>query len=79
MASLNAHKLHGGHIGDVISFDTVLGPGEVKITVEGELRQIDHNASETTVQLSSHNRDTHDLTEFTISPGVVIKSDRGLQ
>ncbi|AOE43829.1 hypothetical protein SEA_BANTAM_140 [Gordonia phage Bantam] len=64
---IDAETLHGGHIDEIIRFDTHADFGRaerVDITVTGELRQIYHSADHTSISLAAN--EAGDLVEYQV-------------
>lgn len=48
-------QLHAGHLGRVITFDAALGQyAQVHVRVTGELREVHHDAGDTTINVTDH-------------------------
>lgn len=70
---LRAAELHGGLIGEAVSFDWELRSGKTFARITGQLREVSHTQGQTLVYLCSLTEDTGGETdEFVLTPGTMV-------
>lgn len=70
--AIEAQFLTGAQIGRTVQFTWLFPDSRVQATVIGELRQVYHVTGEVVLNLTSHEADGADLTEFTLDDATSI-------